>query len=33
MPDRLGPKLETPFLQAAVHFMFRAFRNEVTYGA
>lgn len=33
MPDRLGTELETTFLQAHVHFMFRFFRNEVTYGA
>lgn len=33
MRDPDGRKLETTFLQAHVHFMFRAFRNEVTYGA
>lgn len=33
MPDRPERKLETPFLHVHVHFMFRAFRNEVTYGA
>ncbi len=33
MHDRPASALETTFLQAIVHFMFRAFRNEVTYGA
>jgi hypothetical protein len=33
MPDRPARELETSFLHANVHFMFRAFRNEVTYGA
>lgn len=33
MPDLVGPEMEMHFLHANVHFMFRAFRNEVTYGA
>lgn len=33
MPDRPWCTWETPFLHAYVHFMFRVFRNEVTYGA
>lgn len=33
MPDLMARAWETAFLQAIVHFMFRAFSNEVTYGA
>ncbi len=33
MPDPMARAWETSFLQAIVPFMFRAFSNEVTYGA